>query len=319
MAPRQDPVRGRVEPFDELVALVVEVADDRRPAVGLDRRARSARRSRPRSDRSSSPAGGRAPCPRGRAVDELDLEVVPGDRPSARWRPAPRSAARGRRTPAARAATSSATIPPSEPPATSASRSMPERVERAATGHAPGRAVETAGNAAPYGRPVGGSSRRRAGRAVAAAEQVGAQDADPIGVERPPGPDERRPPVAGRVGRAGEGVDDERPAARRRARAVVAVGDGQLGQRRARRRGGTAPSRRGLEPAGPERAAPGGAGSDRVAAPVVGARRGVIRPRRRGSPSADASAVGGLERLVEVGDEVVDVLEADRQPDEVRR
>ena len=63
----QDPIGQRVEPVDELAALVLEVADDRRPAVGLARRARTARRSRPRCGTSSSPAGGRATGRRGRA------------------------------------------------------------------------------------------------------------------------------------------------------------------------------------------------------------------------------------------------------------
>ena len=50
--------------------------------------------------------------------------------------------------------------------------------------------------------------RRRPGRPVAAAEQVGCEDADPVGVERPARTDEGLPPVAGRVGRPGQRVDD---------------------------------------------------------------------------------------------------------------
>ena len=78
--PDQDPVRRRVEPVDELAALVVEVADDRRPAVGLERARRTARRSRSRCGRWSSPAGGRAPGRRRPSCSmSCDLEVVPGD------------------------------------------------------------------------------------------------------------------------------------------------------------------------------------------------------------------------------------------------
>ncbi len=71
----------------------------------------------------------------------------------------------------------------------------------------------------------GGVDGGRPGGPVAAAEQVGAQDADPVGVEGPPGPDERRPPVAGGVGRAGERVDDQH-LRRVRPGAVVPVGEG---------------------------------------------------------------------------------------------
>ena len=212
-------------------------------------------------------------------------------------------------------ATSSATMPPSEPPTTRSSRVDAERVEEPPLGArlVAGRDRRERRAVRPPGPRVG---RGRAGRAVAAAEQVGAQDAEPVRVERPARPDERLPPVAGRVGRAGQGVDDE-------------------DLRRVRR----APGRR----AGRRRSGPAGACRRRArtarARPFRGGRsRSGDGPSRLGTPSrevprsglgssgrADELAVGrrlggrGGERLLEVGDEVVDVLEADRQPDEVRR
>ena len=115
-------------------------------------------------------------------------------------------------------------MPPSEPP----SRRAParrSRARRAARHWASAwsttrdrrerRAVRPAGPRMERGRP---------GRAVATAEQVGAQDADPLGVERPALADERLPPVAGRIGRPGERVDDEDLRRLAGRRAVVPVG-----------------------------------------------------------------------------------------------
>ena len=102
----------------------------------------------------------------------------------------------------------------------------PQRVEERPLG--PGLVARGDGR---EGRPVGLPGPRvdigRPGRAVAAAEQVGAEDADPGRVEGPPRPDERRPPVAGRVGAAGEGVDDEDLGRLGGPRAVVAIGDAE--------------------------------------------------------------------------------------------
>ena len=113
----------------------------------------------------------------------------------------------------------------------------------AATVPGPGPVSRPPGSAAPYGRPRPRVERGRAGRAIAAAEQVRGDDADALGVERPARPDERRPPVAGRVGRPGQGMDDERPAAPRPA------ADRHAGRRRSapagssRRRARTDPAR----------------------------------------------------------------------------
>ena len=72
----------------------------------------------------------------------------------------------------------------------------------------------------------------RPGCPVPAAQQVRAEDPDPVGVERPAGPDERRPPVPGRVRAAGEGMDDEDLRCLFRPGSVVPVGDAESGQAR---------------------------------------------------------------------------------------
>ena len=163
-----------------------------------------------------------------------------------------------------------------------------------------------------------GSTRGRPGRAVAAAEQVRRTGRPTRSVSSArPGPMSGCPPVARRIGGAGEGVDDDDLGRVAGPRAVVPVGDGQLGQDRPDRRAGTA------------RAARTRAGRSRPAAPAgraggavgVGPRRARASSRRADEVAVGLRRLGGRppERLVEVGDEVVDVLEADRQPDEVRR
>ena len=105
------------------------------------------------------------------------------------------------------------------------------------------------------------------------------------------------------------------------ARPVVPVGDGQVGEGDAAIRARTGRSR--AARAGPSRGRRGrcrprrgGAARAWVSGPA--ARPAVTRRRRRARPRRARSAAGrGRQRLVEVGDEVVDVLEADRQPDEV--
>jgi hypothetical protein len=68
IAAGEDAIRVGVEALDELFALVVEVADDRRSEPSARRgRGRSGRRSRSRSGTSSSPAAARAPARRRRA------------------------------------------------------------------------------------------------------------------------------------------------------------------------------------------------------------------------------------------------------------
>ena len=139
-----------------LSALVIEVADDRRPPVGLDRPAEAL------VEVGLAPVGGHRQLPRegeaveAEALDQFDLDVVPGDRHrSGGGRGGDRHdgrTARGRAS-----ATSSATIPPSEPPTTRSSRSTPSASRRRHWARAWSR-VETAGNDAPYGRPVAGST-----------------------------------------------------------------------------------------------------------------------------------------------------------------
>ena len=141
---REDPIGRRVEAIDELATLMVEVADDRWPAVGLD--------AAPEAlvEIGLAAIGGHGQLARERkpveaeTIDELDLEVVPGDghRPGRggsrdrHHRVARRAAARGR--PRAR---------PSRP----AIRRRPGRAGRCrvrrggATGHVPGRASKRSG------------------------------------------------------------------------------------------------------------------------------------------------------------------------------
>ena len=77
--PGEDPVGRRVEPLDELAALVVEIADDRRPAVGLDVAAEAlVEVGLAAIGRHRQLAREREPV-EPEPVDELDLEVVPGD------------------------------------------------------------------------------------------------------------------------------------------------------------------------------------------------------------------------------------------------
>ena len=74
----------------------------------------------------------------------------------------------------------------------------------------------------------------RSAGAVATAKQVCAEDAVFVGVENLAGADQRRPPIARRVGRPGQGMDDENLAAFADRNAVVAERDDQVGQHRAR-------------------------------------------------------------------------------------
>jgi hypothetical protein len=93
--------------------------------------------------------------------------------------------------------------------------------------------------------------------AVAAAEQVGAQDAEPVRVERPAGADEGRPPITGRIGGTGERMDDEDLGRHRRTRPIVAIGHGERGERLARFEV-EGPERHGFDAPGLDRAAVGG-------------------------------------------------------------
>ncbi len=67
--------------------------------------------------------------------------------------------------------------------------------------------------------------RRRPGRALAAAEQVRADDAEAVGVDQPAGPDQRVPPVDG-LGVAGQRVADVDDRVRRIAVAAYAISSG---------------------------------------------------------------------------------------------
>ena len=174
-------------------------------------------------------------------------------------------------------------MPPSDPPTTSSTSRMSRASSNAHWAAAwsacrdrrEARAVRTAAAAR--------SDRGRARRAVAAAQEVGAEHADPVGVERSAGADERLPPVAGRIGRTREGVDDDDLWRLAGGRAVMAVRDDQLGEWRPVREFEW-PERRGLEPAGPRGQRHGDSTPRRV--PRGSGRRvvgtsSVTRPRRR--------------------------------------
>ena len=105
----------------------------------------------------------------------------------------------------------SATMPPSEPPVTSASRSTPEVLQQR---HVRARHVLRREGGERRAVGVGG-----AGRAVAAAREVGRDDGVTTGVERGARPKQRPPPGID-VGTAGEGVEDEDPAVARGGRRV---------------------------------------------------------------------------------------------------
>ena len=157
----------------------------------------------------------------------------------------------------------------------------------------------------PAGRRVEGV---RTGCAVPAAEQVRAQHAVACRVERSTLADQWLPPVTGRIGRTGQGVDDDdlrrRPPGRARRGGTRRSARGVPGRHRARTGRVDA-----LEPAGPR------GETDR---PVVGSiGRHPAAPTRL--PSSGASAVDASSAWDRSAMQVVDVLEADRQADEVRR
>ena len=186
----------------------------------------------------------------------------------------------------------SACIPPSEPPITASSRSIPRCAgQRAVHGDEVAdreqrevQAVRRAGRRVDRGRPGG---------AAAAAEQVGADHEEPVGVDRPAGADQVVPPAraasgaARGVGVPGQGVADEDRV-------------GRVGVQRRRR------SRRRPRPG------PGSPPPSRTSGSLGGE-----QPDLPGRDEADGQrAVTRGERLVEVGDQVVDVLDADREPDQ---
>ena len=82
--PGEDPVRRRVEALDELLALVVEVADDRRPPVGLDGAPEAFVEVGLAAVRRHGQLARERQAVQAESLDELDLEVVPGDRHRAR-------------------------------------------------------------------------------------------------------------------------------------------------------------------------------------------------------------------------------------------
>ena len=261
---------------------MVEVADDRRPAVRPRSRARSAPRSRSRSGRSSSPAARASARPSSpEPVDELDLEVVPGDghRPGRRRGGDRHDRPDGARTRRAR---------PRARPSRRAShrrraraRSMPERIEQSPLARGPGRAsrsrerrARTADRSAdpPTSARSSRSGRRAGSRTSTPTRSVSSARPGPMsGAHQSPAAS--ADPVSAWTTRT--------CGASPGARAVVAVGDGQSGQRRAvveRER----PERDRFEAAGPGRGTSrlDRAGLRHAAAPVARI-PSVTRPRRR--------------------------------------
>ena len=162
--------------------------------------------------------------------------------------------------------------------------------------------------------------RRRPGRALAAAEHVGRDDEPAVGVDRPPGPIIAVPPARGGVpgtggpgdvAVAGERVQHEHGVRRRRGeRAPRLVGDAHVGQLAAGSRASAAPSVDEPTAAGrvplPPRAGGGREDLDgRVAVDAL-------------VTSSRSTCLGRAEAGVEVGHDVVDALDADRQPHEAR-
>ena len=296
---------------------MVEIADDRRPAVGLDRPPEALVEVGLAAVGRHRQLAGERQAVEAEPVDELDLEVVPGDRPSARSRP---GAAIGI-TCADRVGPGEGHLERDHPAERAAERQVepldPERIEQRATGRAPGRGSRPPGSAAPYGRPV--ADRSRSGRSSRSGRRAGWRTRTPtrsVSSARP-GPmsgSHQSPAASAEPVRAWMtrtcGADARR-------RTVVAVGDGQLGQRRPVVQLEAARAGRDLEPAGPGRWP---VGLDRLGprprrGPVVAVeassrprRRARRRPtRRRSRRQAPARGRRSGRRRAR----------ADRQPDEV--
>ena len=103
------------------------------------------------------------------------------------------------------------------PTAGSASRRASRRPRRSSFGYPSSRSsarcvsarsrIVNSGKSSPYALARRGVGRARPGRALAAAEEVRADDVEAVGVDRLAGPDQRVPPVAG-LGVAGQRVAD---------------------------------------------------------------------------------------------------------------
>ena len=230
----QDPVRRWVEPVDQLVALVVEVADHRRSAVGLDRATEALGKVGLAPIGGHRQLAGERQALEAEMLDELELEMVPGDRQRAdRRRGSDRGHVAGRLRPGQR------DLERHHPAERAAGRQRDlldaELVEQAPLGaglvhRGDRREARPVRPARPWmqgGRPAG---------AIAATEEVRAQHANLGRVECPALADQRLPPVARRVRRSSERVDHEDLRRGIGRRAVVAVGDDQVGERRCRSR-----------------------------------------------------------------------------------
>ena len=170
--PDEDRVRLGVEPVEQLVALVVEVGRDREPAVGfaappepvVEVRLRAVGRHRELAGELEAPVAERVDGSSWMWFHAIAIgPVAAGAAIGSRW-----STASGRSS-----ATSWAIIPPREPPVTSTKRSMPSRSASAHSARASSRAVGWGSSHPTAGRSTG--PRRRAGGAVAPAEEVRAQ------------------------------------------------------------------------------------------------------------------------------------------------
>ncbi len=283
--PHEDAVRVRVEAVEDLAALVIEVGDDREPAVVLDMTTEaSIEVSRGAIGRHRQLAGERQAFV-SEPLDDPQLDVVPGDGhgASGRGRPDGDDVAHGvgslQRDLQADHAAQGPAPHECEPPDAEGVGKPPD-----------GPCLVACGRLREVGTPrlTGhGVDRGRPGGSVAAAQQVRAQHADPRRVESPAGPDERRPPVTRGVRGSGERVDDQH-LRRVRPRPVVPVGDGQ-GQRGAALQG-EGPEVGGLEPPGPEgepggvRAVPGSREDGASRDARVGWRHGAPTWRRPARP-----------------------------------
>ena len=203
-------------------------------------------------------------------------------------------------------------MPPIDPPTTAYHRSMPS-ASASATSSATWSRIVVTGKREPERPAVRRRAGRRAGRALAPTEHVGAHDEEAVGVDGAPGTDGAVPPADVAVprprGAGGVAVEAERVQHEHRVRRVGR----ELAPRLVRDRhvSSRPPASSFTAVDRTSRTAGGRGSSPGRHAPVTG--KQLVDRRGR------TLALGGAEAGVEVGEDVVDRLDAHREAHEVGR